>query len=296
MTNTKYSIWAKLALFTATLIWGSSFFVMKSTIQSIDTYFVISIRFLTAAALLSFIFAKRLKNSFSKEYILKGAILGTAMFIAYAFQTYGVMHTTPGKNAFLTSVYCILVPFLNWIYTKEKPSTYNLLAAVICLAGIGLVSLNESLYIGLGDFLTIICGLFFGIHIVLIGEYAKEKDVIALTIWQFATVGLLAFVFALMFNDFPRGISKSDIYSLLYLCIFATTIALLLQNVGQKYVSPSSASIILSLEAVFGVLFSIVFYKEIVSIKVALGFAVIFIAIIVSQTELRFISRRFKKG
>jgi drug/metabolite transporter (DMT)-like permease len=275
-------------LFCTTLIWGSSFFIMKNTVDSIPVYYLLAIRFSSAAIILPLVFMKRLRL-LNLDYLRKGLLLGVFLFCAYVFQTFGLMETTPGKNAFLTTVYCIIVPFLYWGWSGIRPDIYNISASIICVIGIGLVSLNESLAMGRGDALTLVCGLFYALHIVAVARFAPGRDIFLLTIIQFAGAAILSWVFGLLFNTFPGSISTSSAVSLIYLCFFATTIALLLQNIGQKYTTAATAAIILSLESVFGVLFSIIFYHEVLTLRIALGFALIFAAVFISETRLEFL-------
>lgn len=286
---------AKAALFCATLIWGSSFFVMKNTVNDIPVYYLLAIRFSAAALILPLVFIKRLRFM-SLNCLIKGFFLGGLLFCAYAFQTFGLIGTTPGKNAFLTAVYCIIVPFLYWFISRVRPDMYNISASLVCLAGIGLVSLNGGMSMSGGDALTLVCGLFYALHIVAVARYSQGCDIILLTIMQFAGAALCGWVLGLLFNTFPAGISSSSVVSLVYLCLFATTLALLLQNVGQKYTHPSTAAIILSLESVFGVLFSIVFYGETLTLRIATGFALIFTAVIISITKLDFLKPKRNKS
>ncbi|MDP4152056.1 MAG: DMT family transporter, partial [Bacillota bacterium] len=292
MSTHSKGIFAKSALLSATLIWGSSFFVMKNTIDSIPIYYLLAVRFTVAAVTLMLIFNRSMKK-FSLEYLWKGSVLGILLFIAYAFQTYGLLGTTPGKNAFLTTVYCVMVPFLYWAIKKVRPDIFNIAASVICVAGIGLVSLSGDFTIGIGDVLTLICGLFYALHIVAVASFSKDRDIFLLTAVQFGSAAAVSWIFAFLFNTFPKFIEPDSMMEILYLCFFATTLALLLQNVGQKYTPPSTAAIILSLESVFGVLFSILFYNEKLTLKTASGFTLIFVAVIISETKFSFISTLF---
>jgi drug/metabolite transporter (DMT)-like permease len=281
---------AKSALFGATLIWGISFVVMKNTLDNVPAFYLLAFRFSTAAVILSLVFIKSF-SSFNRDYLIKGSILGALLFCAYGFQTIGLESTTPGKNAFLTAVYCVMVPFLYWGYSKRRPNAFNISASIICIIGIGLVSLNEGLTMGIGDALTLVCGLFYAMHIVAVSSFSQGRDIFLLTIIQFASSALLGWLFGLGFDSFPKSISEGSLFSLLYLSVFATAVALLLQNVGQKYTPASTAGIILSLESVFGVLFSIIFYHEALILKTFIGFVLIFIAVIVSETRLEFLKR-----
>ena len=284
----------KLALFSATLICGSSFFIMKNTLDSIPVFYLLAIRFTAAAVILALFFFKRLQKYFSKDILIRGSILGAFLFLAYVSQTIGLTTTTPGKNAFLTTAYCMIVPFLYWGYTKVRPDVYNISAAVICVAGIGLISLDGNFNMSIGDALSLLSGLFYALHIVAVAGFSKKADIFVLTILQFAFAAGYSWICALIFDQPPTAFSPNSILSLVYLCVFATTLALLLQNIGQKHTHAATASIILSLESVFGVLFSILFYHETLTLKIAVGFLLIFIAVLISETKLEFLRSRFR--
>ncbi len=286
----KHSVLSKLALLTASLIWGSSFFVMKNSVDVFPVFSLLAIRFTIGCGLLSIVFFKRLKR-ITRKVFFHGTILGLLLFAAYALQTLGLLETTPGKNAFLTAIYCILVPFLFWMVTKKRPDVYNCLAGVLCLGGIGLVSLTGNFSVGSGDALTIAGGIVYAIHIVVVAKVSRNEDPVLLTLVQFFAAAVCCLTIALFTETFPAAIPASSWYGLLYLAVFATTGALLMQNVGQKYTHPAAASILLSLESVFGVAFSMIFYGEILTPRLAAGFTLIFISVIVSETKLSFLKR-----
>lgn len=287
----KKNIGAKAALFGAALIWGSSFLVVKNSMDVIQPHMLLAFRFTAGCLLLCIIFHKRLRL-LNKDYFIKGAVIGACLFLAYSLQTIGILDTTPGKNAFLTAVYCVLVPFFFWIVDKKKPDKYNILAAVITLLGIGLVSVNGNLSIGIGDSLTLVSGVVFAAHMVAVAKFSKDKDPVLLTILQFGYAAVFSWVVALISEDFPKDWNGQVIGSLVFLSVFATAVALLLQNVGQKYTNPAPAAIILSLESVFGVLFSIFFYGERLTFRLFSGFFLIFIAVIISETKLSFFVKK----
>lgn len=293
--NTKHAgMYAKLMLFGATLIWGSSFFIMKNTLDSVPVFYLLFFRFFVAAIVLVIISFKKLAQ-LNRDYLIKGSVMGVLLLCGYIAQTFGLLYTTPGKNSFLTAAYCILVPFLNWAVAKMRPDIHNIAAAVVCVGGIGLVSMGSDFSIGIGDALTLLCAVFYALHIVCVAKFSQERDIFLLTAIQFASAAALSGVFALGFEKFPLDIGAGAVWSLAYLCLFATAAALLLQNVGQKYTPPAAAALILSLESVFGVLFSIVFYHEQLTLRIALGFVLIFAAVIISETKLRFPARAAKR-
>lgn len=282
-----------LLLILAAMIWGSSFIVMKSAVDFLTPNVLLFIRFSLATIIMVIMFYKYVKDTSFKD-LKGGMITGTCLFLAYLVQTLGLTMTTPGKNAFLTAVYCAIVPFLVWIFYHKRPDNYNFIAALLCVFGVGLVSLNGDLSINMGDLLTLVGGLFYAFHILAIKKYSKEMHPIKLTTLQFAMTAVLAFFGSLFFEDISliKQIDSSIILQIGYLAFFATTITLLCQNVGQNLVSECNAAILLSLESVFGIIFSVLLYGEILTLKVLSGFILIFIAIIISETKLSFIKTK----
>ena len=288
MKKISVSLKAKFAILLATLIWGISFCFMKSSLDEVPPNMILGIRFTGASILLAIIFFKRLKN-INWQYILKGGLLGVFLYLAYLFQTFGLEDTTPGNNAFLTAIYCVIVPFLYWIIKRTRPDAFNFIAAFICIAGIGFISLTQNFTMGRGDLLTIVGGFMYAIHMFLVSEFTKDKDAILLTLFQFIFCAIFAWILFLFTETAPTSISTDAIWQLIFLSLIATGVALLLQNVGQKYTTPQTASILLSLESVFGALFSILLGYDLITTQKLIGFVLIFVAIIVSETKLSFL-------
>ena len=282
---------AKAALLVATLIWGSTFIIFKDAMNGLPPLFILAFRYLVATVILSAVFFKKLRL-INKTYLWQGAVLGVFLAAAYIFQTYGLQGTTPGKNAFLTAVYCVLVPFVSWAFFGGRPDRFNFLAAATCLAGIGFVSLDGDLSVLPGDWLTLVGGVFFALHIAFVARFNSDKDAVTLTLVQFFTAGVICGAGSLCFETLPSSVPPAAWTEIIYLAVCGTAVAMLLQNVGQKYVSSSSAAIILSLEALFGVLFSVIFGYENLSVKLVIGFALIFFAIITSETKWKFVRGR----
>ena len=277
------SLLSKLALLTAALIWGSTAFVLKTTLDSVPNAYTNAIRFTVGMLVLVIIFHKRLKD-FTLEYWLHGGLMGIFLMLGYYGQAAGLMFTTPGKSAFLMASYCVMVPFLFWLIGGERQTRYNIIAAVLCVTGIGLVSFQGSLSMGKGDFLTLLGGLGMGFSIVFTAKYTRGKDPVLLSIVQFVYCAVIYWVVAFITETPPANLELPTVGSLLYLAVMGTALALVLQNVAQKYVDATASAIILSFEAVFGVIFSVIFYHEILTTKVLVGFVVMFAAMILAQS------------
>lgn len=283
---------AKPLIVIATLIWGSTFFIMKDTLDSVDLQFLLAFRFTFAAVILAVVFWKRWKGM-DRSCWWRGAVMGLLLYAAYTVQNYGLMGTTPGKNAFFTAVYCVMVPFLYWVVDRLRPDRFNVLAALLCIAGIGFVSWDGGFSLGYGDVLTLISGFLYACHITATSKFSQGRDIFLLTVIQFATTAVCCWAGTCVTGGFPAGGLPAKAWLVLvYLAVAATTLALLFQNVGQKYTSPSAAAVLLSLEAPFGVAFSVVFTDESPSGFMYFGFFLIFVAVLCSETKFSFLRKK----
>jgi len=285
------SLWGRVALCGTSIVWGTSFFILKNTLDSISAMWVLAIRFTAAALLMALAANKKLLKVDRKS--IKGAVLmGACLAVAYIVQTYGLVYTTPGKNAFLTSTYCVLVPFLAWLIYKRKPKATSIIAAFVCVAGVGFVSLDSAGGINVGDVLTLCCGVFYALQIIIMEKSAVSCDPMSLSTIQFAVTGALCWVGALIAEPVPTNVPASAWLSILYLSVMCTAVCWFLQAWGMQYTPSAAASVIMTLESVFGTLFSVIFYREHLSFRLVIGFALIFFSVVISETGLKFLKRK----
>lgn len=285
----------KCFLLTAALIWGSSFVVMKSAVDFITPFVLLFIRFTLSTIFMSCLFFKKIKKM-KKEDLISGFCAGLALFSAFSIQTFGLQLTTPGKNAFLTAVYCTIVPLLSWLLFRKKPEKAQIYAALLCFIGVGFVSLDSSLNMNLGDLYTLIGGFLYAVHIIVCEKAMKKTSPIIITVLQFAFAAIFSLLASLLFEDLSliTKIDSSIYLQILYLAFFATTLCYLFQNVGQSWVNENIAALLLSLESVFGVFFSILLKKETLTLQIVIGFIIIFLSVFVSETKLSFLYKERK--
>ena len=281
---TKREILADSLLLLTALIWGCAFAVVKNALDSFPPGAIIAMRYLIAAAITGILFRRHLKE-LTRGDVARGALVGLLLFGAYIVQTTGLQYTTAGKNAFLTTVYVLLVPFGCALLFHQKLQKSNLIAAVMMLVGIGLLSLDgQGGGLNPGDMLTLICGFLFAGHIIAVEQCQKKTNTYALIVLQFAFCALYAGLYNRIFErGMPLAFTPSSIGGLLYIAVFSTTIGMSLQNIGQSMAPASHAVILLSLESVFGVLFSCLLLGEKVTLQMGVGFAIIFAALLVSE-------------
>ena len=281
---TRREILADSLLLLTALIWGCAFAVVKNALDSFPPGAIIAMRYLIAAAITGILFRRHLKE-LTRGDVARGALVGLLLFGAYIVQTTGLQYTTAGKNAFLTTVYVLLVPFECALLFHQKLQKSNLIAAVMMLVGIGLLSLDgQGGGLNPGDILTLICGFLFAGHIIAVEQCQKKTNTYALIVLQFAFCALYAGLYNRIFErGMPLAFTPGSIGGLLYIAVFSTTIGMSLQNIGQSMAPASHAVILLSLESVFGVLFSCLLLGEKVTLQMGVGFAIIFAALLVSE-------------
>ncbi len=291
MANNK-GLWGRLAILATALIWGTSFVILKNTLDSIGTMWILAIRFTVSAVLLGLAAGKKLRQM-SRDVLRGSLMMGCCLAAAYIVQTYGLLYTTPGKNAFLTATYCVLVPFMAWGIYKRRPDASNIVAAFLCISGIGLVSLSgRTSGMNIGDALTLLCGIFYGLQIIMMEQYAGKCDALSITSVQFAAASLICWVGALLFELPPVNVPLSAWGSVAYMSVMCTAVCFFLQAWGMKYTPSSTTAVIMTLESVFGTVISIIFYHEPMTVKLVLGFALIFVSVLISETKPQFMKRR----
>lgn len=271
-----------LALWGTAFIWGTSFVILKEALDSIGTMWVLALRFIIAAALLLLAAGKRLKT-LGRDGLRGGVLLGVCLAAAYIFQTYGLKYTTPGKNAFLTATYCVLVPFMVWAFFKRRPNAANIIAAFMCVFGIGLVSLSGTSPFNIGDALTLVCGIFYALQIILTERFIGDCDALSLTGVEFGTAAVICLAGALIFESAPVGLSLELWGSIAYMGVMCTALCFFLQTWGMRYTPSSTAAVIMTFESVFAIIISVIFYDEPVTVRLICGFTLIIASVIISE-------------
>ena len=276
---------AKIALFLTAILWGTTFTIGKLASEVFSASFIIALRFLIASIVL-LIAAYQQRKQLDKSYLIHGFWMGLTLFASYFLQVGGLtLDTSPGKSAFLCTTYSVLVPFVYWLVTKQRPKLRHIVCVFLCLAGVGLLSLSGGWGMSLGDILTALSGVPCAINIVISSIVSKKRNVLLLITVELCVVAVFAWIFVFAGNAFPTQFPMAAVGGIVYLGLFATALCLFMQSFGIKYAEPTIAGMILSLESVFGVLFSVILYHEQITLRMLAGFAVIFAAILLSQWE-----------
>ncbi|WP_148556449.1 hypothetical protein TPDSL_27510 [Terrisporobacter petrolearius] len=283
----------EIGLFGIAIIWGSGFIGTKLALDGgLSTVQTLTLRFFIASVMLGIIFYKKIKENISKESIIAGALLGLFSFVGFTTQTLGLVYTTVSKNAFITAVNVVIVPFIGFILYKRKLDKIGVISSFMALVGIAVLSLEADLSINFGDFLTFICAIGFAFHIFFTGEFSKKYNSYVLTVTQFVVAFLLSLILQTVTGETNFSATPVGFMGALYLGIFSTAIGFLLQTICQSKVDQTRTAIILSTEAVFGTIMSVLIFHEVLTSRMVVGCIIIFVSIIVAETKLSFIKKK----
>ena len=286
------------------LIWGFAFVPQRAGMAHAGPFLFNGSRFLMGAIVLIpfLIFGLRRKEGarihLQKWTLMGGAIGGVVLFFASNLQQVGMVFTTAGKAGFLTSIYIVLVP-LYGILLKRKTHWNAWVSVVIGGVGLYFLSITEKLTIDPGDLVVIICAFFWAAHVYIIDHYVKKVDVVALGFCQFIVCGVLSVIAAVFLDGyFLPGASIAGLLDvipgLLYVGILSSGVGFTLQGAGQRYVAPTAASLIMSLEAVFAVVGGGLLLGESLTSRELFGCLLMFGAVILAQLPVRGITKKTK--
>lgn len=273
---------ADAILLSVAVIWGWGFIAGKIALETASPQWILFFRFSIAAICILALFFKQIKNA-DKACVRWGILIGLLQFAALFVQLFALQYTTTAKQSFLAATYVLFTPFAARILYRKKILPKNYIASLLALAGIAFLSLRGSAEIQIGDFITLGFALLFSAQIVIVGNLPGKCKTIPITFYQTLASAVFAGIAAFC-TGIPNGLFSIHSWTgIVYLGVINTAVALGLQNFAQKYTSESHAALLLSLESVFGLLFSILYYGDILTLRMAIGCALIFAALLVSN-------------
>lgn len=275
-----------LGLLTVTVIWGGGFVASDIALETLTPFQIMAVRFLIAAVIMTVLGSKQIRT-ISRAELGCGIKLGAALFGGFALQIVGLQYTTPSKNAFLTATNVVIVPFIALVIYRKKIAARSLVGAAMAIAGAGVLSLQSNFSVGIGDGLTLLGAVCFALQIFLTGEYVGKIRPTVLNFLQMTTACVLSVAGLIFTGGFAFHASLRSILAVLYLGVVSTTITYLLQTVSQKYVDETKSAIILSMEAVFGTIFSVILLHEKVTERMLIGSVLILAAVLIAEVRPR---------
>ena len=287
----------EIALLFNTLIWGGTFALIKNAFNDISPLLFLGLRFSIAALIfLPFVYASLKKTN--KQTLIAGSVLGFFYFTGFASQTLGLNLTTATKSGFITGTFVVFIPILQLIIEKRKPKWFNILSVFLVLVGLIMLSSKGENAIdfmkqlgsdfNLGDLLTLLCAILFAFQVVYVDVFTKKYEYLPMVFVQLLITGIGGFILSFIFSISTLETVKftfntTVVTAVLYTAIFASIIATVIQLKFQKFVSPTKAGIIFSIEPIFAAVFAYFLLSEKISNFGLIGCVLIFIGLIVSE-------------
>ncbi len=299
-------------LFITAIIWGSAFVAQKWGMESVLPLYFSAFRMLIGSLALFIMIAltnavskrrrasagtgasdktetsagtgsseRRAAND-SRTLRIGGLVCGVVIFFAFNLQQLGLVSVDAGKTGFITALYIILVPILG-IFLKHKTSLFTWMAAVIGVFGLYFLCITEDFTIMRGDIIVMIGAFFWAAHILCIDHFAPKVNILKLNAYQFLIAGIMSLIVAPFTGDITLAGALDAAPAILYAAIFSTAIAYSFQAYGQRGLNPTVASIIMSTEALFAVIFGGIFLHETMTFREIIGCALMFAAVILAQ-------------
>jgi drug/metabolite transporter (DMT)-like permease len=271
---------AELLLVVATFFWGATFVIVKDALSDASPFVFIALRFLLAGLLMWWVMAR---GRIETKALLPSLLLGTALFSGFAFQTWGLLYTTPSRSAFVTGFSVILVPLVSH-FSGYRLGRGNATAAGLGLAGLYFLVLPSGVgAVNRGDLLTLFAAISFAIHIVLLGAWSRRIPFQQFAPVQILMVGAIALLVAPFAPVTPLHWTGRLVFAVAVTAIFATAFAFSAQVWAQQYTPPAHTALIFALEPVFALLTSVLVTGEHFGGKEFLGFALILAGMVVSE-------------
>jgi drug/metabolite transporter (DMT)-like permease len=283
---------ADLAILGITVVWGSSFIIMKNITEDIPPYAYLALRFLVATIILVAVFHKQLK-SIDMRTVWSGSLVGLTLYAGMMLQVMGLKTTSASNSAFITGLNVIMVPVISVILLKKKPPINALIGVV--LASLGLFALKG--FSGswtTGDSLTLLCALCFALQIIFIDKFASDVNIYNLAIVQIASAAVLYFITwicaAYAVAPAPFVLDSKIVLTVLYTGALGTAFAFGVQTIAQKYTTPTRTALIITCEPVFGALFALIIpdvngNTEMLTVRMIIGCLLILAGMLITELD-----------
>ena len=284
MDSTKNrSAWrADLALAFITVIWGSTFVLVKRALDDASALLFVAIRFTVAATVMAWLFRRR----WSWQPPQGGILAGICLFGGYAFQTAGLKLTTPSKAAFLTGLTVVMVPLMSSLVYRVYPHISEAIGVSIATIGMGLMTLQgNAIGVARGDALVILCALAFAAHIVVVGHYSKMAPFEPLAVWQLGITAASALA-GFWWMEKPYFHPSPILwFALMVSSLFSTALAFTVQAWAQQVTTATRAALIFALEPVVAWIFAFTVMGERLPGRAVFGAVLILSGILVAELK-----------
>ena len=275
----KSRVCALIALVAVTAIWGSTFIVVQDAVTQMPVMDFLGIRF-TFAAIVMFALRPNCLKGMTRSRLIRSVVLGILLGLGFITQTYGLLHTSAAISGFITGMFVVLTPVVSWVILKRKTGKSIWGAVAIATIGLGLLSLR-GWSMGIGELLTLLCALFFALHIIGLGEWSARRDIYGLAGVQITVVAVISMA-AARIDGITLPPNATVWGAVILTAVFATAIGFLVQTWAQSLIRPTRVAITMTMEPVFAGFFAVVIGGDHLTLRIIIGATCVLIAMIIT--------------
>ncbi len=264
-------------LVLTTFFWGGSFLFTKIGVATIPPQLFVLTRFTLATAIMLLVCSTRLKR-LNSVTVLRGMAVGIALGLTNLSFVFGIQGTSISRAGVLNNLFVLFIPVITKIIWRDRIGRVNMAGIALAVAGIALLATSGGAGFNRGDFFSTFCAFMIACHIISVSKVLKDDDVYLITLVQFATVTLIAGVATLMFPLPSFSVTTSAAMSIIYCAVFPTVFCFTLQNIYQRYVTPTRAGLIYTLDPVWSLIAGFFVLGERLNSREWLGCGIIFLA------------------
>ncbi|HYO59628.1 DMT family transporter [Archangium sp.] len=265
-----------------TLLWGTTFVVVKGALGDGDPYSFLALRFTVGALTLT---AVARREVLVPHTLRRGLVLGFFLFLGFVLQTVGLVTTTPSRSAFITGLYVVFVPVLGLAVFRRAPHISSWVGVVLAAAGLHYLTgsdLGERQGLSTGDWLTLGGAVAYALHILLTERYVPKSGVVALVAVQLWVVALLS-ALCLPFTGSRVVWTPAFVGAVAFCGLVASALALCVQAWAQKHTTAVRVALICSMEPVFAGVYSVVLGYEVLGAREWVGGGLIVLGVLVAE-------------
>ena len=290
---------ADLILVLVTMCWGVSYYLMDISLAELDPFTLNAHRFL-GAFVIAGIFSWKKVLTVNRTTLKYSLLVGVALVFVYMGATFGVKYTSLSNSGFLCALTVIFTPIINRLVFRKRAGAKLTLVVIMCFVGIAIMTLKDDFSINTenlrGDMLCLMCAVAYAVDLILTERAVSHEEVDAylLGVFQLGVTGILNFMLAFIFET-PHFPETAGVWgSVIFLSVFCTGIAFVLQPVAQQYTTASHVGVIFTLEPVFAAIVALVFAHEVLSVKAYIGALLMLASIFVMEIDFKALTNKKK--
>lgn len=278
---------ADLLLVMVTAFWGASYFLTDLCLETMPPLSLNAFRFLVSFAVLGAVYFRKLRR-ISRKTLLYSLLIGASLVMVYTCYVYGIMRTSISNAGFICALPVIFTPLLELVVLRKIPSRRFALALILCTVGLGLMTLGDSFRPALGDIICLGTAFFYAVDLLLTDRAVRNPavDPLQLGVLQLGMVGGIMLVLTLVLEQ-PHLPPTPQVWgAALFLAVFCTGLAFVIQAVQQQYTSASHVGLIFTLEPLFSAMVAYFFAHEVLGLRGYVGAALMMLSLVLMEVDI----------